>query len=325
LAGGTPDSGLQTASVVSDLPLRDGGWPVGSLPEHVALGKFERGVALVAWGYNEEILVESFLQRAVELLERTAKDWEIVFVDDCSSDRTNELVAAFAAREPRLKLVRHERNLNVGMACRTAISHVSKEFLFWQTVDWSYDISKLRIFLELLKHFDAVQGIRPVPIRLLSYIPVVRSIYRIRRRSDNLYKALISLGNYYVLRILFGVRFQDFQNVTFYRTAAVQALPIIGRTSFVNPELLLKSYYGGGRFIEVPIRFITRTQGVAKGTRPSVVIRSIVDTTRNWLLWGARHRWRSTRGQPIRRVSEPFRLEQPMLRLVLPLFEDFKY
>jgi glycosyltransferase involved in cell wall biosynthesis len=304
--------------------LQCGGWPLASLPEHVALGKFDRSVSLLAWGFNEERLIESFLRRAVELLDRCVEDWEIVFVDDCSTDRMPAILAAFAGREPRLRIVRHPKNLNVGMACRTAIAHASKEFLFWQTVDWSYDIGKLRIFLELLKYYDVVQGIRPVPIRLLSYIPVVRSIYRVRRRSDNLYKAIISLGNYYVLRILFGVQFQDFQNVTFYRTASVHAVTLVGRTSFINPELLFKAYYAGARFIEVPIRFIARTEGEAKGTKFKSVLRSIGDTGRNWLAWGARLRAQSVAAGRISRVSDPFKLDQFVLRLVLPLFDDFR-
>jgi len=304
-------------------PLQNGGWPAASLPEHVALGKFKHGVSMLTWAYNEEDLIESFLQRATTLLDRTVTDWEIVLVDDCSTDRTNEIATTFAAREPRVRIIRHDRNLNVGMACRTAIAHATKEYMFSQTADWSYDISKLRIFLELLMHFDAVQGIRPVPIRLLSYIPVLRSIYRVRRRSDSFSKAIISLGNYYILTILFGARFHDFQNLTFYRTQAIQNLSIVGRTSFVNPELLLKSYYTGTRFIEVPIRFISRQKGVAKGTRPSVVARSVLDTARNWTMWGARLRLKRSARQPIWRVSEPFRLDQSVLRLVLPLFDDF--
>ena len=319
-----PLNQVAAATVSITPPFQYGGWPATSLPEHVALGKFTRGVSMLSWAYNEEELIEDFLQCSVELLDRTATDWEIVLVDDCSTDRTNEIVTAFAATEPRVRIVRHPRNLNVGMACRTAIAHARKEFLFWQTVDWSYDISKLRVFLELLMYFDAVQGIRPVPIRLLSYIPVLRSIYRVRRRSDSLFKAIISLGNYYVLTILFGARFHDFQNVTFYRTHAVQSLSIVGQTSFVNPELLLKSYHNGTRFIEVPIRFISRERGIAKGTRPTVVARSVFDTARNWIAWGARHRLDRSPHQPIRRVSEPFRLDQSTLRLVLPLFDDFK-
>jgi glycosyltransferase involved in cell wall biosynthesis len=303
-----------------------GGWPNTALPECVALGKFDCSVSMLAWGYNEELLVESFLVRAVELLERTTDVWEIIFVDDCSTDRTPQILRAFAAREHRLKIVRHERNQNVGVALRTAIANARNDYLFWQTVDWSYDINNLRIFLELLKHFDVVQGVRPVPIRLLSYIPVLRSLYRIRRRSDSFYKAIISLGNYYVLRILFGVRFHDFQNITFYPTRFAQALPLVGRSSFTNPEMLFKSYYQGARFIEVPIRFLPRTQGISKGTRPRAVIRALIDTARNWLAWGFRYRFLHT--IPIRphiwRVAEPFRLDQSVLRLILPLFDDFK-
>jgi glycosyltransferase involved in cell wall biosynthesis len=317
---------LRARPVSVPAALRPGGWPEASLPEHVALGKFERGVSLLVWGYNEEVLVEWFLKKAVDLLSEVAVDWEIVFVDDCSTDRTAELLHAFAAREPRLKIIRHERNLNVGMACRTAIAHASKEFFFSQTVDWAYDIGKLRIFLELLKYFDVVQGVRPVPIRLLSYIPIIRSIYRVRSRSDSLYKAIISITNYYVLRILFGAAFHDFQNLTFYRTETIRKLEIFGRTSFVNPELLLKSYYSGASFIEVPIRFIPRTAGAPKGTRLTAVVRAVFDTAKNWIAWGALYRFRyrdPRKTGHIARIAEPFRLGQPVLRLSLPLLDDF--
>jgi glycosyltransferase involved in cell wall biosynthesis len=311
-------SQLETAS------MRPGGWPDASLPEHVSLGKFDHSVSLGAWGYNEELLVESFLTRAIDLLDRTVQDWEIVFVDDGSTDGTPEILQKLAQREPRLRVVRHPRNLNVGMGFRTAIGTASKEFFFSQTVDWSYDISKLRVFLELLKHFDVVQGIRPVPIRLLSYIPVVRSIYRIQRRSDTLYKAVISLANYYILRILFGARFHDFQNITFYPIRMIRQIDLVGRTSFVNPELLLKSYYRGARFIEVPIRFLKRDLGVAKGTKIKTVMRSLADTARNWIAWGMSCRLKRPHPSMIYRVAEPFRLDQPVLRLILPLFDDFK-
>jgi glycosyltransferase involved in cell wall biosynthesis len=287
--------------------------------------KFDQGVSMLAWGYNEELLVHDFLKRAIACLDAAASDWEIVFVDDCSTDRTASIVQALAEQDNRIKLVQHDRNQNVGIACRTAVKHASKDVLFWQTVDWSYDIHQLRIFLELTRHFDVVQGIRPVPIRLLSYIPILRSIYRVKRRSDNMSKAIISLSNYYLLRILFGVHFHDFQNVTFYPTSLAQSLDMTGRTSFVNPEFLLKSFYTGASFIEVPIRFIPRKQGVAKGTRPKTVIRSVVDTFRNWLAWGALARIQSrNKNGTIKRIAEPFSIDETVLRLVVPLFRDFR-
>jgi glycosyltransferase involved in cell wall biosynthesis len=291
-----------------------------------SMKKFNRSVSLLTWGLNEEALVEGFLDRAFALLDATAEDFEVIFVNDGSTDRTAEILAAYAAKEPRLKVITNEVNMNVGRSCRRAIAAASKDFLLWQTVDWSYDITHLRIFLELTNDFDVVQGVRPVPIRLLSYIPVVRSIYRVKTRSDDLRKAVVSLGNYYLLRILFGVRFHDFQNVTIYPRALIQSVELTGDSSFLNPECLLRTYERGATYLEVPIPFIRRTQGHAKGTKLSSIMRSIRNIVRAWLKWGwqFRLRHRKEMRRRIYRVSEPFHLDEDVLRLVIPLFKEFR-
>lgn len=287
--------------------------------------KFNRSVSLLAWGLNEELLLKGFLDKAFDMLGAAVTDYEVVFVNDGSTDRTAEILTAYQAGEPRLKVINNPENVNVGISCRRAVQAASKEYLFWQTVDWSYDLTELRIYLELLNDFDVVQGIRPVPERLLSYIPVLRSIYRVQRRSDSITKAVISLSNYYVLRILFGVHFHDFQNVTFYPTRLAQSLPLKATTPFVNPELLIRAYYGGARIIEVPINFIPRTQGEAKGTRLPILVRTVLDILRNWLAWGWRLRLshdRRSRGV-ISRVARPLLLPESVARTVVPLFKKF--
>lgn len=290
--------------------------------------KFDRSVSMLAWAYNEEELIAQFLDRAVSLMKAAVEDWELVVVDDASTDRTPEIIADFVAREPRIRCIRHERNLNVGWACRNAITHARKEFLFWETVDWSYDLTHLRVFLELLRHFDVVQGVRPVPERLLSHIPAIRSVYRVKSRSDNLRSALVSLGNYYHLRILYGAPFHDFQNVTFYPTRLAQSLAIEAASAFVNPELLIKAHAAGARFIEVPIRFIKRSAGEAKGVKPEAVLRAVKDVWLSWLRWGLRMRLardKNYAGRQIFRVAEPFYLDDQVLELILPLFKEFRY
>lgn len=289
--------------------------------------KFNRSVSMLAWGYNEEALVEDFLDRAFALLEDTINDYELVFVNDASTDRTGQILADYAQKEPRLRVITHETNLNVGFACRTAIAGAQKEFLFWETVDWSYDLTYLRIYLELLRYFDVVQGIRPAPERLLSHIPVIRSIYRVKSRSDTLRKAVISLSNYYLLRLLYGVDFHDFQNVTFYPTALAQSLTLMGTSSFVNPELLIKAHAQGARFLEVPIRFIPRQKGEAKGTKLRTVVRSVRDVLGNWLQWGLRlrlERRRLRRPDQISRVSQPVYLDEEVLNIIVPLFKCYR-
>jgi glycosyltransferase involved in cell wall biosynthesis len=288
--------------------------------------KFEHSVSLLAWAYNEQTLVESFLDRATTLLDQTTVDWEIVLINDGSTDRTGELLAAYAQREPRLRVIDNEVNRNVGYCCKRAIGSATKDFLFWQTVDWSYDISHLRALLELTRHFDVVQGIRPTPIRLVSYIPLVRSIYRVKTRSDNWRKAVVSLANYYLLRILFGVPFHDFQNITIYPTKMVQGCELTGNSAFVNPECLIRTYSKGARFIEVPIPFISRSEGIAKGTRFGTIVRAVTDILVNWFRWGIALRISRRRSQlaPIRRVAEPFQLSEEVAALVVPLLKYFR-
>jgi glycosyltransferase involved in cell wall biosynthesis len=287
--------------------------------------KFNRSVSLVTWSLNEELLIEDFLDRAFKLLEESVEDFEVVFVDDCSTDKSPAILASYAAKEPRLKIITNTTNLNVGLSCRRAVEAASKEFVFWQTVDWSYDIKNLRIFLELLNHYDVVQGIRPVPERLLSHIPVIRSVYRAKGRSDTLHKAFISLSNYYLLRILFKIPFHDFQNVTFYPTSLVQSLDLVGNTSFVNPEMLIKAFHKKSRFIEVPIHFIPRKVGKAKGTHLNVVLRSVKDIITNWLIWGRGIKIdKIEKVTRLQRVATPFHIKDEVLPLIVPLFKEFR-
>jgi hypothetical protein len=181
--------------------------------------------------------------------------------------------------------------------------------------------------LSLAHQVDVVQGIRPTPERLLSHIPVIRSIYRIKSRSDNLKKAIVSLSNYYLLRFLYGVNFHDFQNVTFYPTALAQSSTLLGKSSFINPELLIKTHARGARFIEVPIGFIPRQKGEAKGTKWKTVVRSLRDVLGNWIRWGLTLRLESRRQRrpdQIFRVSQPVYLDEDILHLIVPLFKCYR-
>jgi glycosyltransferase involved in cell wall biosynthesis len=238
---------------------------VGALPL-----KFERGVSLLCWAYNEEDSIVEYLQRATDLMDATVEDYEIVLIDDGSVDKTYEAAKIFQKTHPRLKIFQNECNLNVGISSRRAIQRASKEYLFWQTIDWGYDISNLRENLEYLKKYDIVQGVRSMELG---------------RRSDNLKKAFVSIINYLLIRILYRVPLSDFQNVTFYPTKWIQSVKYEAKSSFANPEGLIKSYWNGMSIKEVPINFIPREKGSAKGTRIKAIMNSVKDILRLWVKW----------------------------------------
>jgi glycosyltransferase involved in cell wall biosynthesis len=254
--------------------------------------KFDRSVSLLCWAYNEEDSIQGYLEKATHLMETTIEDYEIVLIDDGSTDQTYEIAKAFEEKNFRLKIFKNERNLNVGISSQRAIQRASKEFLFWQTIDWCYDISDLRLFLEDLKTYDIVQGVRrkPVDVKVKFFKPFVSilklfGMKHLTRRSDTVQKAIVSLINYLLIRLLFKVPLSDFQNVTFYPTKWIQSVKYEAKSSFANPEGLIKSYWNGMSIKEVPINFNPRAKGEAKGTRLSAIINSVKDILKLWFKW----------------------------------------
>lgn len=272
-------------------------------------------VTMLAWGYNEELLVSQFLDRAVALLDQNAADFEIVFVNDGSTDRTGEIADDYARREPRVRVLHNERNMNIGYSAARGIAAARKDIIFWQTVDWSYDLTNVRIYLELTRYFDVVQGVRPG-----------RRLLRVLHRSDNVSRGVMSLVNFHLIRFLFGVRFSDYQNISFYPATLLKSVPLVSRSSFSNPELLIRTYLVGARYLEVPIGFLRRTRGSAKGAKLGSILRSVSEIARHWLAWGWKCRWALLRGSPSRICTvEDLGVLPPDLRVtVTTLIKDLR-
>lgn len=247
---------------------------------------------MLSWAYNEELLIEGFVRRLHALMDSCVADYEILVVDDGSTDQTNAILTRLQEEIPQLRVVVNPVNRNVGYSCRRAIASASKEFLFWQTIDWSYDIDLLRCFLELLQDHDVVAGVRrePTQCSVKWFKPVlglsrIFGIQHLVVRSDTVQKAFISVVNYALIRLLFRLPLSDYQNVVFYRTAFVQSQTAEAKSSFINPELLLKAYWSGAAIAEVPIKFIPRTAGEAKGTRLRAIMASVSDILKFWVRW----------------------------------------
>lgn len=263
-----------------------------SVKSGVMSSLFDRGVSLLCWAYNEEDSIAEYLERATSLLDSAILDYEIVLIDDGSTDNTYEIAKRFQQKNARLKIYRNEKNLNIGPSFIKAMQMASKEFLFWQTIDWSYDIWNLRGFLEYLKTFDGVQGVRREPVKVkLGFLRPFAGLLKlfgvkhITKRSDTVSKAVVSVINYIVIRTLFRIPCSDFQNVTFYPTKWIKSITVEARSSFCNPELLIKSYWNGMTIKEVPINFIPRSKGEARGTKLKAIINSVKDVFGLWFRW----------------------------------------
>lgn len=245
------------------------------------------GLSMLGWALNEEENIAGYIDRAGELLQSVSNDFELIVIDDGSSDRTWQIMEQYSRTRPWLRVFRNEVNRGSGYNTKRAISLASKDYLFWQTVDWAYDIELLMQALPELRRVDVLQGVR---LDTMSPNGVVR------RRSDTPYKGMVSVINYRLIRMLFQVPLRDYQNVTVYPRELIQSISLETESAFTNPECLLKAWWRGATFKEVTVPFVKRQRGRGTGTRPQAIVAAVLDIVRWWTTWILLGR-RADRGQ----------------------------
>ncbi len=234
-------------------------------------------LSMLGWAWNEEENIGDYIERDEKFLRTLTDDFELVLIDDGSTDATAAIVRRSQETRPWLRLHQNGRNRGSGYNTKVAIGLARKDYLFWQMVDWSYDLSHLAEYLPHLgKDCDVLQGVRQGTVSPGGVLG---------RRSDNAYKGLVSVVNYLLVRTLFRMPIHDFQNVTVYPSRLIQSVTLESESAFTNPECLLKVWWKGTTIMEFPVPFLKRTRGVAKGTRPKVVLRSVADILSWWLRW----------------------------------------
>jgi glycosyltransferase involved in cell wall biosynthesis len=225
-------------------------------------------LSMLGWALNEEENLGAYIDRAGAFLAALTDDYELILIDDGSTDRTWEIALQYQRTRGWLRPYRNERNRGGGYNTKRAVSLATKDYVFWQTVDWAYDLRYLAQALPRLAEVDVLQGVRTNALTVGGIAS---------RRSDTAYKGLVSFVNYQLIRTLFRLPISDYQNVTVYPRTLIQGVTLETESSFTNPECLLKTWWRGATFLEVPVPFIKREKGTGKGTRPRAILAAIGD------------------------------------------------
>src|SRR5277367_6323128 len=192
--------------------------------------------------HNEEENVTALYARLKQVMEQVGDTFELILVDDGSSDRTYKLLEEIAAVDSRVLIVKLRRNFGQTSALAAGFDHASGAFILAMDGDLQHDPNDIPAFLEKLDEgYDVVSGWR-------------------EKRKDNLFlRRIPSLCANWLMARLSGVPIHDF-GTTFkaYRREVIQNIPLYGEMHRFIPALA--SWYGAS-ICEIPIKNVNRERG----------------------------------------------------------------
>lgn len=221
--------------------------------------------------HNEAENIEALVAEALEVLPRLADEFEIIAVDDGSSDATPQLADALAAKHPQVRVVHHEANRGYGGALRSGFRAARYDLVAFTDGDRQFHIEDLGKLLE-----RAAQGDQPdvvVGYRIKRADPFVRLAYA---RTYRL-----------ALRIFFGLKVKDPDCACkLFHRAALEGIRVESEGGFLSGELLVKLLQRRRTIAEVGVPHYPRIAGKQTGANPRVVLRAVRDFWRLRLrLW----------------------------------------
>ncbi len=234
-------------------------------------------ISVVFAAYNEEASVEAAIERALDALRPQFTAFEIIIVEDASTDSTPELCDRLAAAHPEIRVLHNPRNLGQGGSLVRGFRDARYEWVIHNAMDYPFDLGDLRLMTPLVDRADIVVAAR-------------RS-----RAGYSSYRVLTSVVHRTLLHVLFPLRLRDYNFVQLYRRSVWEAVQVEARsTAFLTPEALIRAYDLGHRIEEVEIDYHPRTAGVATSGKPKVILHTLRDM---FCFWGKRVLRRTPRAQ----------------------------
>ena len=206
--------------------------------------------------YNEQENITRVVQQALAVLEKLNVDFEVIIVDDGSSDSTGQIADGFADRSDRIKVVHHPTNLGYGAALQSGFKAATKEFVFYTDGDGQFDINEMPPLLPLMEQYDIV------------------SCYRLNRQ-DNIIRKINGWCWTKLVCLLFGMKIRDIDCAfKLYKREIFDNIKVLSAGAFVDTEILARAVRKGYRVTQKGVHHYPRTAGAQTGANLRVILRA---------------------------------------------------
>jgi len=213
-------------------------------------------VSLVIPVFNEEENLSPLTAELVNVLESLQRSWEIIFVNDGSTDRSNIVLGELGTEFPRVRVITFKRNCGQTAAFDAGFKAAKGEIIVTMDADLQNDPKDIPHLLEKIGEYDAVCGWR-------------------YRRNDPFIKLVSSRIANYVRNKLSNEEIVDVGcSLKAFKAACVKKLKLYSGMHRFFPTLIKME---GGRVIEVKVNHRPRRYGSSKYNIRNRMMRSFID------------------------------------------------
>ena len=215
--------------------------------------------------WNEEENLETVVSKAIPIAERIADKWEVIMVDDGSSDKTLEIMHRLSAKDKRLVSVSHKINRGYGAALKTGFENAKYKYIVFNDGDGQFDFSEIDKFMPKIEDADMVIGFR-------------------KKRLDHPFRHILMILLKIWDFVFFGFRFKDIDcGFKLFRKEAIEKiLPLHSEGAMITTEILAKAKKANLKILEVEVHHFPRIYGDQSGGNLRVILRAVRESLFLW-------------------------------------------
>lgn len=217
--------------------------------------------------WNEQDNIEKIVTDAIPVAKKVARKWEILMIDDGSSDKTLEIANRLAKKDDHLRVISHQPNRGYGAALTSGLTNANYKYIVFTDGDGQFDFTEVTKFIEKIDKSDMVIG------------------FRKRRRDKKLFKRLLLMNLLKVWDfLLFRFYFRDIDCgfKMFRRETVEKLLPLRSEGAMITTEILAKARKKKLKIKEVGVTHYPRELGHQTGANGPVIIRAILESLILW-------------------------------------------
>lgn len=221
-----------------------------------------KSISLIFPMYNEAEYLHKAVDIATSALKEITYDYEVIIVDDASTDGSGQMAEEITKIDNKIKVVHHRKNRKLGGTLKTGFSNATKDVIVYTDMDLPFDLFALGKIVPLISEFDIVKG------------------YRIGGR-ESLLRAIYSKVYNFLIDFVFQTNVKDVNfAMKIFKKEILDNINLKSEGSFINAEFLGKAKRFGYSIKEVGVEYHPRTYGFSRLSSVDVIFKILFEMVR---------------------------------------------